>query len=521
MCSVTNVATPMSNTELIVINARIWDQYDRGETAIAVSDGRVIAVGSNHDVQTTVGDGATIVDVGDRRLIPGLIDSHLHLVRAGRTWDEEVRWDDLTSLEDGISALRDRARMVGPGRWVGVMGGWHPNQFAEKTAPTLEMLDRALPDNPVFVQRAYAESFVNSRALAEMGWDASRLTNAVVSSPPDMAALRAKLSTTDIEVARSGTRNLLRELNHLGLTGAIDASGFGITANSYDAFLELFEQGERGFRVRFLLGAANPGEELRDLEHWTNSIDLEGGDDFLRYLGAGEVLDYGAHDMEGLQPKDIADRADALLETSAHLAHQGWPVHLHSILDTSIGVVLDAWEKLDVAKLASLRWAICHADQIGIGNLKRVADLGVGITIQNGMSMRGLDCRPTWGTDLVTTAPPVKTMLDLGIPVAAGTDGTVACAYNPWRCIAWLVTGESVDGAPPRVESERLTRDEALRLYTSAGAWFSFEEETRGTLRPGAHADFAVLSADPLRVAESGLAGITSDMTFVAGERIE
>jgi len=520
MCSVTNVALPVSTADLIITGARIWDHHDRGEEALAVGNGRILAIGSNRDVLSAAGAESEIVDVDGRRLIPGLIDSHLHLVRAGRSWNMEVRWDDVGSLDDAMTALRDKAEAVGPGRWVGVMGGWHPNQFMERSAPSLESLDRALPQNPVFVQRAYAETFINSRAIEAMGWSPDMARQGVVTSPPEMAALRAQLSVTDIEEAKSGTRNLLRELNRLGLTGAVDASGFGITARSYDAFLELFDRGERGFRARLLLGAANPGQELADIERWTESIDLGGNDDFVRYLGAGEVLDYAAHDMEGLQPKDIAGRTEAVRQTSAHMAEHGWPVHLHSILDTSVGVVLDAWESLDTSELAALRWAICHADQIGPENLRRVADIGVGITIQNGMSMRGLDCDPTWGTQRVTKAPPVKTMIDLGIPVAAGTDGTVACVYNPWRCIAWLITGESVDGAPPRVESERLTRDDALRLYTSAAAWFSFEEDTRGTLRPGAHADFAVLSSDPLQIDENEIAEIDSVMTFVAGERV-
>ncbi|HEX6220393.1 MAG TPA: amidohydrolase [Acidimicrobiia bacterium] len=508
----------MDTTDLIITGARIWDQTDRGEEALAVADGRILVIGSNRDVLSAAGAETEIIDVDGRRLIPGLIDSHLHLVRAGRTWDREVRWDDMTSLDEAVTALEDKAEAVGPGRWVGVMGGWHPNQFTEGTGPSRRLLDDALPNNPVFIQRAYAETFLNARAMEEMGWVERH--GGVVTSPPDMAALRAQLAVADIEEAKSGTKSLLRELNRLGLTGAIDASGFGITSESYDAFLQLFEQGERGFRARFLLGAANPGSELDDIEQWTETISLGGDNGFIGHLGAGEVLDYAAHDMEGLQPKDVTSRVDALREMSAHLADRGWPVHLHSILDTSIGVVLDAWEALDASKLTSLRWAICHADQIGTENLKRVADLGVGITIQNGMSMRGLDCAPTWGTDLVTHAPPVKTILALGIPVAAGTDGTVACAYNPWRCIAWLVTGESIDGAPPRVESERLTRDDALRLYTSAGAWFSFEEDTRGTLRPGAHADFAVLSADPLRVGEDEIADIESVLTVVGGERV-
>ncbi|HZD22011.1 MAG TPA: amidohydrolase [Acidimicrobiia bacterium] len=509
----------MTKADLAVIGARIWDGADRGDEAVAVADGRIIATGTNRSILQLAGDETEIIDAGGRRLIPGLIDSHLHLVRAGRTWNDEVRWDDVKTGDDALTALRERAAAVGPGRWVGVMGGWHPNQFRGK-APRPEDLDRALPKNPVFVQRAYAETLINAKAREEMGWGDEDAPDRRVTSPPAMAQLRTRLGVSDVTEAMSGTRSLLRELNRLGVTGAIDASGFGITADSYDAFLRLFAEGERGFRTRFLLGAANPGKERADLERWTETVTLHGDDDYVRYLGAGEVLDYAAHDMEGLTPKDITARVGGLREMSRFLADRGWPIHLHSILDTSIDTVLEAWESLGDVDISGLRWAICHADQIGAKNLGRVRDLGVGITIQNGMSMRGIDCDSTWGTERVTQAPPIRTMIDLGIPVAAGTDGTVACAYNPWRCIAWMITGQSVDGAPPRVSSERLDRDQALRLYTSVGAWFSFEEDTRGTLQPGAHADFAVLSADPLTVAESAIANIESVMTVVAGKQV-
>ena len=507
----------MSSAGLLITSARLWDGTSLRDEAVAVDGGHIVAIGSNTEIMELADDTTEIIDVGGRRLIPGLIDSHLHLVRAGRTWDREVRWDDLDSLDDAISSLRDKAGELGPGRWVGVMGGWHPNQFAERRMPTREELDAAAPDNPVFVQRAYAETLVNSPAISEMAWSRDDAPEGRVTAPPAMAALRARMSVSDLDEAMSGTRNLLRELNRLGLAGAIDASGFGITTDSYDAFFRLFGEGERGFRVRMLLGASNPGAELAEIEQWVDTIALENDEAFVRHLGAGEVLDYAAHDMEGLAPKDITNRASAIHQISTYLANRRWPVHLHSILDSSVGVLLDAWEKIDV-DLSTLRWAICHADQIGDENLRRARDLGVGITIQNGMSMRGIDCAPTWRSEVLAQAPPIRTMLDLGIPIAAGTDGTVACAYNPWRCISWLVTGESIDGAPPRVESERLTRDEALRLYTSAGAWFSFEDEARGTLRVGAHADLAVLSADPLTVAEPEIAGIESVLTVVGGE---
>lgn len=508
----------MQHADLIITSARLWDGTHNDAESVAVADGKVLATGNNRDVLALQSDETRLIDVERRRVIPGLIDSHLHLVRAGRTWSDEVRWDDAATLDEALDLVGAKVAELGPGRWVGVMGGWHPNQFKEPRAPTCGDLDRASPKNPVFVQRAYAESFTNTRAMTEMGWDEARTPGGRVTSPSEMAALRARLAVTDIDHAMAGTQQLLRKLNRFGLTGAIDASGFGITADSYDAFLRLFAEGEGGFRARLLLGAAQPGREMEDIERWVSTVSLKRDNDMIGYLGAGEVLDYAAHDLEGLTPKDITGRADALRIASSFLAERGWPAHVHSILDTSITTLLDAWEAVDDADLSDLRFAICHADQIGEENLRRVRDLGVGITFQNGMSMRGLDCVPTWGHDRVAGSPPIRTMLDLGIPVAAGTDGTVACAYNPWRSIAWMITGESVDGSPPRREEQRLTRDEALRLYTSAGAWFSFEEEIRGNLQPGSLADLAVLSEDPLKVPPEALSTIESVLTIVDGE---
>ena len=403
---------------------------------------------------------------------------------------------------------------------MAVVGGWHPNQFEERRMPTRADLDRAAPDNPVFVQRAYAESLANSRAMMEMGWSDSEAPGGHVTGHAEMAALRARMSVVDDQTARDGTVSLFRELNRLGLTGAIDASGFGVSVDTYSAFMSVFSDGERGFRSRLLCGASSPGTEFEDLERWTEMVSLDSGDEFVRHLGAGEVIDYGSHDMEGLAPKDITARVGPLRQVSEMLARNAWPVHCHSILDRSIDVVLDAWSTLGAETLSRLRFTICHADQIGHDNLARVRDLGLAITIQNGMSMRGIDCLPTWGEDGITRAPPVRSMLDLGIPVAAGSDGTVACAYNPWRGVEWLVTGRSVDGAPPRVESERIGRDEALSLYTGRAAWFSFEEETRGNLAPGSHADFALLSEDPLTVSDESLSAIESVLTVVGGEPV-
>lgn len=503
--------------DLILSSARLWDGSALDAEAIAIADGRILATGSNREVAALAGEETQTMDVTGRRVIPGMIDSHIHMVRAGRTWTEEVRWDGVASLEEGLELISQRAGDIDTDRWVAVVGGWHPHQFVEDRAPTRHDLDRVAPDHPAFLQRNYVEAVANSRALEEMEWRTDG--DGHVTNPAAMAALRSRLDVGDHETQIAGTRDLLRELNRLGLTGAIDAAGFAMTAAAYGPYLELWQRGERGFRTRLLVGAAAAGSELEEIRAWDEHISPEFGDDYLRYLGMGEVLLYAVHDMEGLAPKDISGQVGPLADLSRILLEHGRTIHHHAILDSSIRRVLDAWEQAaGAARLAELRLAICHADQAGEETLRRVRDLGLGLTIQAGMAFRGVDSAPTWSGDQLAHSPRLRTMLEMGIPVGAGSDGTVAASYNPWRCIAWMVTGETVDGSPRRSQEQLLTIDEALRLYTSGSAWFSFEEDTRGNLRPGSHADLAVLSKDPLTVADHELAAIESTLTIVGGQ---
>jgi predicted amidohydrolase YtcJ len=326
-------------------------------------------------------------------------------------------------------------------------------------------------------------------------------------------------ATPDFESQVEGTRNLLRELNRVGLTGVIDAGGFRMVPEAYRPIIEVYRGGERGLRTRLLVGAGQPGDEIGELERWMTLVSPGSGDDFLRYLGAGEVILFPAHDMEGLDNRDISGEKSRLADVSRRLVEAGWPLHIHAILDQSITTILDAWEQIGRPDdLADLRFTITHADQVGEDNLRRIRDMGVGLTIQDGMAFRGHDSIATWGEDRVMSSPPLRDILDLGIPVGAGTDGTVVSSYNPWVCIWWLVTGESRDGSLARVPEHRLTRDEALRLYTRGSAWFCFEESSRAHLTSGSDADLVVLSRDPLTVPEGEIPLIESVLTIVGGE---
>lgn len=520
-----------SGADLVILSGKLWSGRELdGQEAVAVGDGRILGTGTDHEVQRLCSPRTRVIDAGGRRVMPGLIDSHIHTVRAGTRWSEDVRWQGVASLSEALGLIAAAAADRDPRSWIAVLGGWNPHQFAESRSPSREDLDDAAPEHPVFVQRNYIECFLNTRALQEMGWmegdapkwverDGSGRPGGRVSGGEALQRLRERLTVPDLETQVEGTRAMLRELNRLGLTGCIDAGGFGMTPDSYRPYLELWQRGERGFRARLLVGPSRPGREAAELDGWMQLAESGFGDEFLRYLGAGEVLLFAAHDMEGLDQRDVSGATAQLAELSRELVAHGWPVHIHAILDRSVGSILDAWTQVGKGSdLSDLRYTITHAEQVGEDNLARIRDMGLGVTIQNGMAFRGGDSLSAWGENRVTRAPPLRTMMDMGIPMGAGTDATVVSSYNPWLCVWWMVSGQTVDGSPPRVEDQRLSRDEALRLYTSGSAWFSFEEEVRGNLRAGSHADLVILSRDPLTVPEEEIPLIEADLTIVGGE---
>ncbi|MPZ51213.1 MAG: amidohydrolase family protein [Acidimicrobiia bacterium] len=264
---------------------------------------------------------------------------------------------------------------------------------------------------------------------------------------------------------------------------------------------------------------ATAGNELEDVREWVRYVRPGFGDDLLRYTGMGEILSFGCHDMEGVRPFTVgADARDLLATISDHLAAHDWPIHLHAILDSTISTVLDVWEEVDRRHdLSGRRWSLAHAEPISRDNLERVRRLGVGLAIQNRMMFRSADSAALWGEEVAANSPPLGDILDMGIPLGAGTDSTVVSPHNPWPALWWLVTGQSHDGAPARMSRHRLDIEEALTAYTRGSAWFSFEEGSRGHLEPGAHADVAVLNSDPFTIDPEDLPSIRSDLTLVGG----
>jgi predicted amidohydrolase YtcJ len=317
----------------------------------------------------------------------------------------------------------------------------------------------------------------------------------------------------------TSTEALANAMAARGITGVVDPGGLGMTPESYDAVFQLWRQRRLKVRVRLYVMPRSRGSELDEIRDWMRYVHPGFGDGLLRYTGLGEVPVFACHDMEGVRPFEITGEAkESLEEISLLAAANGWPVHMHAILDSSITAVLDVWEKIDDAVgLAGRRFSLAHAEALSPANLARVQRLGIGVAIQNRLMYRAADSGALWGDETLNDSPPLRDLIEMGIPWGAGTDATVVSPFDPWLSIWWLVTGRSFDGAPPRGSRHRLTVAEALTAYTTGSAWFSFEEDRRGHLENGADADLVVLDRDPFETEPDDLPAVSADLTLLGG----
>ncbi|MGZ0787127.1 amidohydrolase [Pseudomonas saponiphila] len=526
--------------DLILFNGRLHtvDRAKPQASAVAIKDGRFIAVGNDAEAMALRGAATQVIDLMGRTVIPGLNDSHLHLIRGGLNYNLELRWEGVPSLADALRLLKEQALRTPAPQWVRVVGGWNEFQFAEKRMPTLEELNQAAPDTPVFVLHLYDRALLNRAALRVVGYDRNtpnppggeivrdgngNPTGMLIARPNAMIlySTLAKGPKLPLEYQVNSTRQFMRELNRLGVTSAIDAGGgFQNYPDDYQVINELAAKQQLTVRIAYNLFTQKPKEELADFKHWTSSVRYGQGDDFLRHNGAGEMLVFSAADFEDfLEPRpDLPQTMEQELEPVVrHLVEQRWPFRLHATYDESISRMLDVFEKVDRdIPFNGLPWFFDHAETISPKNIERVRALGGGIAIQDRMAFQGEYFVERYGAKAAEMTPPIQRMLAEGIPVGAGTDATRVSSYNPWTSLYWMVSGRTVGGL--ELYPQGLSRDTALELYTHGSAWFSSEQGKKGQIKVGQLADLVALSADYFSVEEEAIKWIESLLTVVDGK---
>jgi predicted amidohydrolase YtcJ len=536
------MAPENNSPELILINGRIAtvEPSRRFAEAVAIQNGRFIAVGSNQEMMRLRVSNTETIDLGGRTVIPGLNDSHMHPIRGGLNYNMELRWDGVPSLADAMRLLKEQAQRTPPPQWVRVIGGWTEFQFAERRMPTLEEINQVASDTPVFVMHLYDRAFLNRAALRAVGYTKDtpepiggeiqrdkqgNPTGLLIARPNAMIlyATLAKGPKLSEEDQMNSTRHFMRELNRFGVTSTVDAGGgFQNYPDDYQVINELHKRGEMTVRFAYNLFTQKPKQELADFKQWTQMTKPGNGDDFYRVNGAGEMLVYSAADFEDiLEPRpDMAPVMESEIKAVVrHLVENRWPFRLHTTYDETIGRALNVYEEINrEIPFNGLHWFFDHCETISDHNIERIKALGGGIAVQNRMAFQGEYFVERYGAKQAERTPPIRRMLELGVPVGAGTDATRVSSYNPWLSLYWLVTGKTVGGLALYPENNRFDRMEALRLYTVGSSWFSSDEGKKGSIALGQLADLAVLSVDYFSVPEEEIKQIESVLTIVGGK---
>jgi predicted amidohydrolase YtcJ len=517
--------------DLVVRNAKVvtLDGSSRIASALAVREGKIVAVGEADAVSAWIGDGTRVVDAAGRTVVPGLIDSHIHAIRAGLTYATEVDWVGAHDIAQALQRLRQRARNTATDRWVVVAGGWSDQQFAERRRPSAAELEEAVADHPLYVQLFYSDVFLNGKGLDVLGIDrssppagltidrdpAGRPTGWWKGSILSIAPLFDRLPKATAAERLEGTRAFFLELNRLGVTGVIDPGGFNLAAPDYGSLQELHRQRAMTVRVAWSAFAQEKGRELPDFRATVAALPAGGGDEMLKFNGLGERVTLAMYNND--HPDEAAQAQ--FYEVVRWAAQNRLPVTIHWMNGGSVTVLLDLYERLDKeVPLRGLRWSIAHLDDADESAFRRMAALGIGWTMQDALYFAGDRLRVERGDLALRHMPPIMTALRTGVHVGAGTDAHRVASYNPFVCLQWMLDGKTVSGQPTRSPDEIPGREQALRLYTVGSAWFSFDDGRRGSLEAGKDADFAILSQDILTVPVERIAATVSEMTVVGGK---
>ena len=503
--------------------------------ALAVRDGRIIAVGSNVDIRGYQGPETYVIELAGRTVIPGLTDNHFHGIGGG----EGVDLAGARSLQEVLSAISTRAEETPPGDVIVTNSDWHEGQLDEQRLPYRDDLDQATQEHPVVVIRGGHEYVLNSAALAY--WDIDESTRAIDGGRigrymdgrlngelVDRAKGLVQLPLMEDRSSAEIQEDLLESHRILSSRGITSIRYPGASPEMYDMLLALREEGRLNIRVDFLYRGPRSGspEVLNEvMQGWAQG---EGDDFWLRVGGVKLGVDGG---FEGGLMREPYEEPwgeggtfyglqtlprESFLETVQVLHSAGWRVATHAVGDAAIDLVLDAYEAANAeSSIASSRWVIEHGFIPRSDQFPRMKDLGLAVSAQNHLYLAAPSLMKYWGEERAAWTTPVRAYLDNEIPLSLGTDSPVV-PYDPWWVLHHFTTRETISSGVVGAD-QKLSRDEALRAATEGYAYLTFSEDHRGTLTVGKLADLAVTAENYLTCADPCLETMLIDITIVGG----
>lgn len=522
-----SLAGAQNAPNLVLTNGKIITVDERFTIAeaIAVAGERIVAVGSSEEIAALGGPETAVVDVGGRAVIPGIIDNHMHLLRAGTTWAYEVRWDGVGSRREALDMLRAKAAATEPGEWIYTLGGWAIAQFADDPGPLLrEELDAVVPDHPVLMQESYYRGYLNSLALEAFGLDnadgpawvvrdaSGRPTGEI--GEAGIRSLAARLPTASGSALETSTRSMIRYLNAAGLTAFGSA---GCNADVLAMYRRWADRGELGLRVFCITGAsAGSPEQVDAVLPRIAELKFFQGDEYIDHVTFGESVYRPLHDPMFLVESNYgADELGQWRRMISAIARAGLPLHVHANLRDTISAFLDQIEIVNAEyPVRNLRWAFAHANQIEAPHLERMKALGMYAAVHPWAVINGGINHSVFGDEASDMAP-LATIQQSGITWGFGSDGSRANQLLPFTTLWWSVTGKMVGGRV--VLRQTISREDALIAHTRKNAYLIFQEDNLGSIQPGKLADMVVLDRDYLTIPADEIKDIRPLMTIVGG----
>ena len=517
--------------DTVLVNGKIVtvDPQSSVRSAVAIRDGRIAAVGTDAEIRQLAGPTTRTIDLQGRTVIPGLIDSHMHAIRAALSFSTEVNWIGASSLADALDRLREASVKAKPGAWLVVVTPPATlDTFKEHRRPTQAELVAVAPNHPVYVQLAYGWAMMTPLALKALNINSDadlpkgnslehgpdgKLTGAITGNLVELFD-RLPKPTFDEQVA--GTKAFFRELNRLGLTGVVDPGGNNVTPREYQAVFKVWRDRQMTMRVAYSVCGMTDGSEFAEYQNYLAIMPQGFGDDMLHFNGIGERITWAMNGINGTPPE--ADKAK-YYDIVRWAAQRGLTVTMHWNTEANVDQLLGIWERVNQEfPIAPLRWTVAHLNDASPKTLQRMKALGVGWTVQDAMYNTNADVLRRESTEKIGRQPPVVTGNKIGLPIGAGTDAHRVSTYNPFTVLQWFLDGKNASGTPLRGVAETPSRGDALRFYTSGSAWVSHDERVRGSLEVGKLADLAVLSKDYMTVSVDQIGSIESVLTMVGGK---
>jgi predicted amidohydrolase YtcJ len=504
--------------------------------AVAIRDRHFITVGSDRDMRPLIGPQTRVIELAGRTVIPGLVDGHIYATIAGLSWDAEIHWERAHSLVDAMKQVAAAAASKPAGNWIVVAGGWAPTQFAERRFPSRAELDQVAPDHPVYIQYLREGALLNSAALRAAGiqpgtadppggkFERDPATGELtgwVKGVPAWKYVYDQIPRLSLDQMRQSLKNCFFELSRLGVTSITDFETSEVNFAHRRLLADMARTGELPLRINFYLVP----EGSVELDYFQSAMDEIKGllqNDTFHFVGFETSVFSPSDAGESPTSSDASlirtEREEKLRTMARFLVEAKYHFQVDASGDAAMGRWLDVLEQINASTpLAQRRIGFVGLENATPEILARIKKLSGGIIVHDGLVLTGERYAEQSGMDKARRAPPLRSIVDSGIPLGAGTNAFQSGEFSPMLSLWWLITGKTVAGSALRAPSANLTRPEALRAHTIGNAWFTFEEGRKGSIEVGKLADLAVLSGDYLTIAEDQIPALESILTIVGG----